>query len=67
MEYLGHESMTVKTFLYQLGSFDHPILEQLVEKIAMATHKFDSEVDLSNIIKSMRVGKFLAKIQTNKR
>ena len=34
MEYLGHESMTVKTFLYQLGSFDHPILEQLVEKIA---------------------------------
>ena len=27
MEYLGHESMTVKIFLYQLGSFDHPILE----------------------------------------
>ena len=24
MEYLGHESMTVKAFLYQLGSFDHP-------------------------------------------
>lgn len=34
MEYLGHESMTVKAFLYQLGTFDHPILEQLVEKIA---------------------------------
>ena len=24
MEYLGHESMTVKAFLYGLGSFDHP-------------------------------------------
>ena len=24
MEYLGDESMTVKAFLYQLGTFDHP-------------------------------------------
>ena len=24
MEYLGDESMTVKQFLYGIGSFDHP-------------------------------------------
>lgn len=24
MEYLGDHAMTVKEFLYQLGSFDHP-------------------------------------------
>ena len=24
MEYLGDEAMTVKSFLYQLGTFDHP-------------------------------------------
>ena len=24
MEYLGDEAMTVKQFLYQLGSFNHP-------------------------------------------
>ena len=24
MEYLGDESMTVKDFLYGLGTFDHP-------------------------------------------
>ena len=49
MEYLGDEAMTVKQFIYQLGTFDHPskslqaiwlftffnaVMEQLVEKIA---------------------------------
>ena len=24
MEYLGDEAMTVKAFLYELGTFDHP-------------------------------------------
>ena len=24
MEYLGDEALTVKDFLYQLGTFDHP-------------------------------------------
>ncbi|CDW80047.1 bud32_dicdi ame: full=probable serine threonine-protein kinase bud32 homolog [Stylonychia lemnae] len=33
MEYLGQQAMTVKEFLYQLKSFDHPILEELIEKI----------------------------------
>jgi tRNA A-37 threonylcarbamoyl transferase component Bud32 len=34
MEYLGDHSMTVKEFLYQLGgNYEHPILEQLVNKI----------------------------------
>ena len=45
MEYLGDESMTVKEFLYGIGTFNHPILEQLVQKIgtALATmHSGDS-------------------------
>lgn len=33
MEWMGFHSLTVKEFLYQLGSFDHPILDQLVDKI----------------------------------
>mmetsp|Transcript_2114 Transcript_2114/g.3024 ORF Transcript_2114/g.3024 Transcript_2114/m.3024 type:complete len:150 (+) Transcript_2114:442-891(+) len=41
--------------------------KQLTEKINIATDKFDSEVDLKNIITSLRIGKFLAKLQTNKR
>ena len=32
MEYLGDESMTVKAFLNQLGSFDHPSKCHLNEK-----------------------------------
>ena len=46
MEYLGDHSMTVKEFLYGLnGNFNHPILDQLVDKIAttLATmHSGDS-------------------------
>ncbi len=33
MEYLGDHAFTVKDFLYQLGTFEHPILDQLVERI----------------------------------
>lgn len=33
MEYLGKHAYTVKDFLYQLKSFDHAILDDLVEKI----------------------------------
>ena len=36
MEYLGAGSITVKDFLYQLGTFDHPLVDQLVEKVAFA-------------------------------
>ena len=27
MEYLGAGSITVKDFLYQLGTFDHPLVD----------------------------------------
>ena len=42
MEYLGRHAMTVKEFLYQLGTFEHPsnqalgnmlVLDQLVDKM----------------------------------
>lgn len=33
----------------------------------LAQKKFDSEVDMFNIIKSLRVSKFLSKMETNKR
>jgi len=38
-----------------------------IEKVTIAQQKFDSEVDLKNIITALRVGKFLSKIQTKKR
>lgn len=61
MEYLGDESMTVKQFLYQIGTFDHPILEQLVTKIAtsLATmHSGDSihgDLTTSNMMIKPRI------------
>ena len=33
MGYLGDHAYTVKEFLYQLGTYEHFILDQLVDKI----------------------------------
>lgn len=61
MEYLGDEAMTVKAFLYQLASFDHPILEQLIEKVATAIatmHSGDSihgDMTTSNMMIKPRI------------
>ena len=33
----------------------------------VAQKKFDSEVDLKNIINALRIGKFVGKMETNKR
>merc|ERR1712228_1047358 len=61
MEYLGDESLTVKDFLYGLGTFNHPILEQLVQKIGMALatmHSGDSihgDLTTSNMMIKPRV------------
>ena len=63
MEYLGDEAMTVKNFLYQLNSvnFDHPILDQLVEKIAISIagmHSGDSihgDLTTSNMMIKPRI------------
>ena len=39
----------------------------VIEKMRLAQNKFDSEVDLKNIIMALRVSKFVAKMETNKR
>ena len=34
MEYLGDHSLTVKDFIIQLGDLNHPIMSQVITKIA---------------------------------
>ena len=61
MEYLGDEAMTVKKFLNDLGSLTHPILDQLVAKIATSIanmHSGDSihgDLTTSNIMIKPRI------------
>ena len=40
---------------------------KISKKILIAQRKFDSEVDLKNIITQLRLTKFLSKLQTSKR